>query len=266
MSRARRRDDRSSDAEIGRGESGRRYSWIGSRSACEPQEVTLFEPGQQIIVREMWRGLFLSARPVIAVDDDGMRLVTWSPAGTVGCFGTSHGIADRALLPRHERQLVTLESSIWKYRGVASRGSSLAFVSRDAWASIALTWLPDGTFLHWYVNFQLPMRRFPQGFESADLVLDIVVAPDRTWTWKDVDPYRSAMERGIVEPDHARAIEVESVNIQAAIAERDGPFCDEWLEWCPPAHWPRPELPAGFADGLPTPPGSIVTLDSVPLH
>lgn len=213
----------------------------------------------------MWRGLFLSARPVIAVEDDGDRLVTWAPAGTVGCHGTSHGIPERVLLPRHERQLVTLESSIWKYRGVPSRGSSLAFLTRGSWACVVLTWLPDRTFLHWYVNFQLPLHRFARGYDSADLVLDIVVAPDRSWTWKDVEPYRSAIERGIVEPDHARAIEAESVNVQKAIEERAGPFGDKWLEWRPPANWPQPVLPPGFADGLPTPPGSIVTLDSVPV-
>ena len=100
-------------------------------------------------------------------------------------------------------------------------------MSRDSWACVILTWLSDGTFLHWYVNFQLPMRRFAGGYESADLVLDIVVAPDRSWTWKDVDPYRSAIERGIVEPDHARAIEAESVNVQAAIEGRAGPFDDK---------------------------------------
>ena len=234
-------------------------------SACDGPEVTIFEPGQQIIFREMWRGLFLSARPVIAVEDDGDLLVTWQPAGTVGCHGTSRGIAERAELPRHEQQLVTLESSVWKYRGVPSRGSSLAFVSRDSWACVILTRLANGTFLHWYVNFQLPMRRFAHGYESADLVLDIVIAPDRSWEWKDVEPYRSAVERGIVEPHHARAIDEESVEVHAAMEERAGPFHDRWLDWRAPPHWPRPELPPGFADGLPTPPGSVVTLDSAPV-
>lgn len=224
--------------------------------------MTTFEAGRTITFREMWRGLFLSARPVIVVEDDGERLVTWAPAGTIGCHGTSHGIPERALLPRDQRQLVSLESCVWKYRGAPSRGSSLALLPAGSWAAVVLTWLPNGTFLHWYVNFQLPIQRFSAGYDTADLVLDIVVAPDRSWTWKDVDPYRSARERGIVTPEQARAIDEEAEKVKAAIEARSGPFDPKWLDWRPPATWSAPQLPEGFADGLPTPPGAIITLDA----
>jgi hypothetical protein len=39
---------------------------------------------------------------------------------------------------------------------------------------------------HWYVNFQRPMRRTAIGFDTFDLLLDLVIAPDLSrWDWKD---------------------------------------------------------------------------------
>jgi hypothetical protein len=39
----------------------------------------------------------------------------------------------------------------------------------------------------WYVNLQAPLRRTQFGFDSEDHVLDIRVAPDLSWSWKDED-------------------------------------------------------------------------------
>ena len=37
----------------------------------------------------------------------------------------------------------------------------------------------------WYVNLQLPFRRTELGFETMDLVLDLIVDPDGSWRWKE---------------------------------------------------------------------------------
>lgn len=36
----------------------------------------------------------------------------------------------------------------------------------------------------WYINFQRPYVRTAMGVETFDLLVDIVVRPDLTWTWK----------------------------------------------------------------------------------
>lgn len=225
----------------------------------------VFEAGSHIIARELWDGLLWAARPVIVASDDGDELVQWCPAGAVGCFATSRFFPEREHLPREERQLTSLESRRWHYRGVPARGASLTFVATGHWASVAATWHPDGRFAHWYVNFQLPMDRWTRGYDTLDLVIDIVVAPDWTWTWKDVEPFKQAIERGIFESTVEEAVMAEAGRIERLVASRSGPFSPRWLQWTAPEEWAEPQLPADFADGAAIPPGATVTLSSDPI-
>ncbi len=197
--------------------------------------MNAFAAGQAIVAREVWDGLLWAARPARVVSDDGDELIHWTPAGVTGCFATSRYFPGREGLPPNERQLVSLESRQWHYRGVPARGTSLAFLRKGVWASIAPTWYPDGTFAHWYVNFQLPMRRHETGYDTLDLVVDIVVAPDWSWAWKDREAFDAAVERGIFGADIAESVEGEALGIQDQIREKSGPFDPAWARWLPRA-------------------------------
>jgi len=179
----------------------------------------VFEPGLQIVAREVWNGLLWAARPAIVVADDGEELVHWCPAGALGCFATSRFFPGREHLAPAERQLVSLESRQWHYRGVPARGTSLSFIRAGSWASIAATWNPDGRFAHWYVNFQLPIERSSRGYDTLDLVLDIVVAPDWSWAWKDVEPFQAAIRRGVFDSAVEDAVNVEAKQVERANAQ-----------------------------------------------
>jgi predicted RNA-binding protein associated with RNAse of E/G family len=230
-----------------------------------PTTGGVFEPGSLIVAREVWDGLLWAARPAVVVSDDGQQLVHWSPAGSIGCFATSRFFPGREDLPRDERQLVSLETRQWYYRGVPARGTSLTFVRTGSWASVAATWHADGRFAHWYVNFQRPLERSPRGYDTLDLVLDIVVAPDGSWSWKDEAPYQAAMARGIIDATAAASLRAEAKRIELDIAARTGPFDPTWIDWVAPAHWAPPELPADFADGASTPAGATITLAPDPV-
>lgn len=225
----------------------------------------MFEAGSLIIAREVWDGLLWAARPAVVVSDDGEELVHWSPAGVMGCFATSRFFPDREHLPREERQLVSLESRQWHYRGAPARGTSLSFIRSGSWASIAATWYPDGRFAHWYVNFQLPMQRWARGYDTLDLVLDIVVAPNGSWKWKDVQPFQAAIQRGIFDPSVEEAVKAEAERVEREVAARTGPFSPAWAEWVAPEGWSSPQLPADFAEAAATPPGATVTLSPHPV-
>ncbi|HUF32142.1 MAG TPA: DUF402 domain-containing protein [Acidimicrobiales bacterium] len=222
----------------------------------------MFEPGSLIIAREVWDGLLWAARPALVVADDGEELVHWCPAGVVGCFATSRFFPGRERLPREERQLVSLASRRWHYRGVPARGTSLSFIRAGRWASVAATWYADGRFAHWYVNFQLPLQRWARGYDTLDLVIDIVVAPDGSWTWKDEEPFRAGIERGIFASEVEEAVRVEAQRVEREIAARTGPFSSSWSSWSVPDGWDAPELPHDFAGQVATPPGSRVTLST----
>lgn len=229
------------------------------------QTSPMFEPGSMIVAREVWHDLLWAARPAVVVSDDGVELVHWSPAGTVGCFATSRFFPGRDHLPREERQLVSLQTKQWHYRGVPARGTKLTFVRDDSWASIEATWNPDGSFAHWYVNFQRPIARTSSGYDTLDLVIDIMVARDWTWTWKDEEPFRAAIRREIFDADVEVAIGAEAERIQEQIESRSGPFDSRWIDWSPPREWPAPALPNGFADGAKAPAGAAITLSPDPV-
>lgn len=159
---------------------------------------------------------------------------------------------------------MSLESRRWHYRGVAARGASLTFVGEGLWASVAATWYPDGRFAHWYVNFQLPPRRWARGYDTLDLVVDVVVAPDWSWRWKDEDAFEQAIVRGIFDPTIDDAIRAEAHRIERAISARTGPFSPEWLHWTAPEEWADVQLPDDFADGAEAPPGATITLAAGP--
>lgn len=184
-----------------------------------------------IVAREAWDGYLWAARPATVVTDDGDTLVHWCPAGTIGCFATSRHVPGRSGLPREERQLVSLETRL----------------------------------VHWYVNFQLPLVRQADGYETLDLVLDIVVDPDSSWRWKDRAPFEAACKRKIFDVAVADAVEDEARRIQEEIAARSGPFDPRWSSWTAPADWSAPALPVDFAGHLGAPPGSVITLAKEPV-
>jgi len=55
----------------------------------------------------------------------------------------------------------------------------------------------DGVFLHWYINFEAPVVRCPGRLSRPmDHGLDLIVYPDGTRVWKDVDDLHRQREQG----------------------------------------------------------------------
>jgi hypothetical protein len=101
------------------------------------------------------------------------------------------------------------------------------------------------------VNLQRPFRRTELGFETMDLVLDLLIEPDRTWRWKDEDELETWVARGVCEPEIAARIREEGLEA-AGRAERDEPpFCEPWPEWRPDPSWQLPELPYRWSERCP---------------
>jgi hypothetical protein len=101
----------------------------------------------------------------------------------------------------------------------------------------------DWTFRGWYVNLQRPVRRVRVGFDTADHVLDIFVAPDGTWHWKDEDELAAAIEIGRFTPDEAAAIRAEGERVIRRIEARAWPFDAGYEHWRLDPAWPIPSMP-----------------------
>jgi predicted RNA-binding protein associated with RNAse of E/G family len=221
-----------------------------------------FSTGTVIVAREDWHGYLHSAIPRLVVVDQGRALVDWSPAGTVGVYASSRHFPGREHLPRNERKLLTLETCRWLYTSAASETSALNFVDEEHPSCTTLGWSAEGRFLGWYVNFQRPIVRTERGYDSMDLVVDLVVAPSYEWHWKDEDDFEAAVRRGLVDEGQRPLVELEGERVLRLVAEREGPFGPEWTTWRPPGDWEVPQLTTGFSAGLECPAGANLGEDT----
>ncbi|MFD9396947.1 DUF402 domain-containing protein [Streptomyces sp. NPDC060000] len=122
---------------------------------------------------------------------------------------------------------------LWKAPGAYF--SVNAFYSGDA----------DHRLLTWYVNFERPSVRRASGFDTFDLLVDLLVETDlSSWRWKDEAEYAHARRLGIIDDtEHAR-VDAARQQALALLAERGGPFAeaDRWIAWRRDPAWPTPSL------------------------
>jgi hypothetical protein len=85
---------------------------------------------------------------------------------------------------------------------------------------------PDFAVDRWYVNLQAPPIPWTDGdlagIDTFDHALDIVVAPDRQWRWKDENEYWTVERAEHIRAEGERVIQ----DIDAAAFPFDGTWCD----------------------------------------
>jgi hypothetical protein len=217
--------------------------------------VQEFQPGETAVRRDVFRRKVWSAQASRVVEDTAEALV-------LGCRPGAELLAPTTwiewLLTGDEsarlRALPTLADGDWQLGRWSWRDTALLqWVPPDTWFSVNAFFdaAGDGRLTHWYVNFQRPMRRTSIGFDTFDLLLDLVVAPDLSrWDWKDEDEYAHGRRLGVVsEADH-RAVEMAREEAVAMIEGGVGPFAVErgLGKWRYEPHWPDPQLPTGVLD------------------
>ena len=137
-----------------------------------------------------------------------------------------------------------LVDSVWQWTGVVER------VVSGRWFSVSRMFDPGGTLLCWYVNFQRPPVWRPDGWDTSDLALDLVVDPDGTRRWKDEDEYAHDVRLGLItDAEHAavQAAREEAVALVQASADM---FAESARQrWRPDPAWATPSL-ANWAGAL----------------
>ncbi|MEV4822357.1 DUF402 domain-containing protein [Micromonospora sp. NPDC049274] len=200
----------------------------------------LFEPGK-IINRRYLRGrwcTWVQPMRVIADNEDGLLL--WHPAGSdfarlVDADGsTQHEVTvDQMRDPK-------LTVLTWKTYDI--------LVLMPPQAAYSVWWFfRDGAFTGWYVNLETPCHRQPNGVDTTDLILDIVVTPDRRWEWKDVDEFDGRIGNPLYfDRATADAVRAEGERLIKLIAAGDFPFDGTYTDFRPDQHWPVLGLPAAL--------------------
>jgi hypothetical protein len=203
-----------------------------------------WQPGDQIIVRYRTAGRLSGVIPVTVVADTPTCIAYYLAAGTPSKYPMD--VDDVSLPLGHKRGGIGHRP--WQVTdGVWHTNGRLYLVPPGAAHAFSLFWRDaDWSLLGWYIDLQAPLRRIPQGFESEDYLLDLLVDPDGSWSWKDEHDFAIAQRAGRFSPADAAAIRAEAQRVIQTIESRAWPFDAGWEQWRPDQSWTIPTIPAGW--------------------
>jgi hypothetical protein len=194
-----------------------------------------FEAGRAI-TRRYLRGQWCTwVQPMRVVSDYQAGLLLWQPDGsefaklTDADGNTPHEVTpDRMRDPR-------LTVHTWQ--------GDVLILMRPETAYSVWWFFQEGRFTGWYVNLEAPYVRRHDSVETRDLVLDIVVTPQRHWEWKDIHEF----DRRIGHPLYfgsaaAEAIRAEGQRLIELVEAGDFPFDGTHTDFRPEPGWPPPRL------------------------
>jgi len=153
------------------------------------------------------------------VADDGEQFVLYLASGSEGVW------MGRDADGRYLRRWVSEERPQvlrWQQHHV------LSLTQRGEAHSLWLLWSEDWRFRCWYVQLQDPVVETPDGVETMDHALDVLVEPDGTWRWKDEDDFAEAIALGVFTEDEAVSVRSEGERVIAA-----HPWPTGWENWRP---------------------------------
>jgi hypothetical protein len=190
-----------------------------------------FEPGRAITrryVRGPWCS-WVQAMRVVSDNDDGLLL--WQSHGSDFAALVDADGSDPHEVPLDQMREPRLTRSHWR--------NDVLILMPPAAAYSVWWFFREGVFTGWYVNLETPYVRRPDGVDATDLVLDIVVQPDRRWQWKDVDEF----EQRIGHPlyfDRAAAdgVREQGLDLVKLIEAGAYPFDGTHADFSPDPRWP----------------------------
>ncbi len=201
----------------------------------------MFSEGQIIVQRGLQpdgRVGYVQTARVLRHDADA--LVTWiGPGSAVVTRATVSGESVRYMPLADKLDIPTVPTvTEWIGAGVV--------VVTPPEAQHAIWWFfaETGEFRSWYINLQTPVRHWWGGFDLEDRALDVVVAADGSWRWKDEDELAERTGHPLYwTEDEAAGIRAEGERlIEAAVAGR-GPFDGRWCDFRPDPAWQPSQLP-----------------------
>jgi hypothetical protein len=202
-----------------------------------------WEPGETVVERFVRPdGTIGQHHPLRVISDDGGSLLGWLPAETEIVGTRLAGGRSMREAPLGERFRIPRE----QFRTTWRHTSTLRLITEDQWSSIWWFFDPEGEFLGWYVNLEIPRGRTPAGPDRIDGVLDLKVTRTGEWSWKDEDEAEEAVSAGRLTADELRRLRAEGERLGGLVDARRFPFDGTWVDFWPDPAWPRPRLPDGL--------------------
>ncbi|HUF34068.1 MAG TPA: DUF402 domain-containing protein [Acidimicrobiales bacterium] len=108
---------------------------------------------------------------------------------------------------------------------------------------------PDRSLACWYVNLQTAFRRTALGYDTQDLELDIVVLPDGTWSFKDLEVLDDRVAEGRYSGELVEWVVALGNQLGARLDAGERWWDPTWASWTPDPAWADAPLPEGWATG-----------------
>lgn len=165
------------------------------------------------------------------------------PAGLVQRKYAGHSREYASRWDEQENPPWKLVDWVWQLRRF------LTFMQPGAYYAVNVVWEHESNrFLGWYVNFEMPFRRTPIGFDTLDLELDLVIGPDYSVRWKDTEEFEEGVRRGAISAATAKQVIRAQQEVLEKVAQRVEPFDGKWSEWVPDQNWMAPQLHPNWKD------------------
>jgi len=181
-----------------------------------PDPETRFRPGQVVTRREVLHGRPWLQSPVTVVADDGDVLAVLLEPGSVFTF--------------HEHPFGPHPWSAHTAWG----GTTVLQLHRQGDAYGVWKFFDDDGFRYWYVNFEAPVVRHPDGFDTDDHGLDLIVHPDGRREWKDVEHLHVQRAQGRIDLETVGAV-LEAADRVVDLLDADDRWWAEYDDWAPEA-------------------------------
>ena len=210
-------------------------------------KLNLWNEGDSVLQRGVYDGHPVHAHSLRVVKDTPEETALLLLPGAE-CVASSsyiqHGHERELNLVRWQEALnntLQLEKYIWR------TNRFLILLEPEKFYSTFYIWnAASDEFVGYYINFQLPFRRTPLGFDTLDLDLDIVIEASLNWEWKDEDEYQDAIRAGAIKTEWVSEIEHSQNEVFARIEKNTYPLDASWLNWRPDPTWSAPHLPRNW--------------------
>jgi predicted RNA-binding protein associated with RNAse of E/G family len=200
----------------------------------------MWKPGDEIAWRGVYKQRIWHANSNIVVKDSDEEIVLAMLPGSECIAAEGYATGKRNAKRRWDYidSEWVLEELIWHTNRL------LVLTKPGKYYSTMFFW--DDTsneFLCYYINFQTPYQRSPFGIDTLDLDLDLIINPDMSFEWKDIDDYEKGIETGVILPEWIEAVESAKIEIFDRLSKRKYPFDGSWLDWQPEKAWRPSKFP-----------------------
>jgi protein associated with RNAse G/E len=204
----------------------------------------LWNKGDNVLLRGIYnnRPAYVQSLRVVKDTPDETALLIWPGAECAAPSGYIH-LGHAAW----DRWAETLTNTLQMEKYIWHTNRFLILLEPEKFYSTIYIWnAASDKFICYYINFQLPFRRTPLGFDTLDLDLDILIEATHKWKWKDEDEYQNGIHTGGIKPEWVGEIERAQNEVLARIEKHIYPLDASWLNWHPDATWAVPYLPENW--------------------